>query len=164
MSGPDRREIQLAWLRECGADLRARTQAEYLYTAAALTLFGGVCWGVASQHRLLTIIAALFVIALVTYTVCRKIFEDHKVYLDIWTSRSNAANSLESNESENLPDIFPEKIKQSANGSDHAFSLRVLLKEVLEPDKSPGYVFSLRVLFLSALGSAIFCLTFICSS
>ena len=84
MSGPDRREIQLAWLRECGADLRARTQA---------------------------------------------------------------ADSLES---ENLPYIFPEKIKQCANGSDHAFSLRVLLKEVLEPDKSPGYVFSLRVLFLSA--------------
>jgi hypothetical protein len=160
LSGPDRREIQLAWLKECGADLRARTQAEYLYTAAALTLFGGVYWGVASQHRLLTIIAALFVIALVTYTVCRKIFEDHQIYLDIWASRSNAASNL----SENIPYIFPEKIKQASNGSDHASSLRVLLKEVFEPNKSPGYVFSLHVLFLSALGSAIFCLTFICSS
>jgi hypothetical protein len=41
----DKFKVQLEWLREQGADLRARTQAEYLYTAAALALFGGVCWG-----------------------------------------------------------------------------------------------------------------------
>jgi len=153
----DNRDIkQLAWLKECGADLRARTQAEQLYTAAALTLFGGVCWGVASQHRIRTIAAALFVITLVTYAVCRKIFEDHKVYLKISASRAKTAKSLES---EGEPYIFPaeikptenenNEIKEPANVVDRPFSLPDLLQEVVsfkEPDKSPGYLFSLRVL------------------
>jgi hypothetical protein len=42
------RQLQQKWLAECGDDLRARTQAEYLYTAAALAMIGGVCWGALS--------------------------------------------------------------------------------------------------------------------
>ena len=48
----ERRDLRIQWVIESGADLRARTQAEYLYTAGALAMFGGVSWGVLSlQHN-----------------------------------------------------------------------------------------------------------------
>ena len=50
LTDQERFKVQLEWLKEQGADLRARTQAEYLYTAAALALFGGVCWGITAQQ------------------------------------------------------------------------------------------------------------------
>jgi hypothetical protein len=41
--------VKLEWLKEQGADLRARTQAEYLFTAAALAFYGGYA-GESAQH------------------------------------------------------------------------------------------------------------------
>ena len=59
-------DIELVWLEQLGADLRARTQAEYLYTAAAVAAFGGVCWGVAAQQNCCLGYVAVLAIGLLT--------------------------------------------------------------------------------------------------
>ena len=75
-------DIELTWLEQLGADLRARTQAEYLYTAASVAAFGGVCWGVAAQQNRCLGYVAVLAIGLLAVAVWRKIWEDHKVYKD----------------------------------------------------------------------------------
>jgi hypothetical protein len=78
-------EVQLEWLKEQGADLRARTQAEYLYTAAALAFYGGVCWGVATLPKSGWL--AVIVVVIVALLIAWKIDADHWTYRRIWIAR-----------------------------------------------------------------------------
>jgi hypothetical protein len=96
----DRFKVQVDWLKEQGADLRARTQAEYLYTAAALALSGGV---IAAQQngwpRVLVAIVALLIVW--------KIIADHETYRRIWKSRREIIERLEPLEPPPKYFIFP---------------------------------------------------------
>jgi hypothetical protein len=92
------RELQLKWLLECGSDLRARTQAEYLYTAGALAMFGGVCWGIVPlpSDRWIEGIVAAIAIALVARVINKKVVKDHEAYEDIKTHRAKLAEEVDS--------------------------------------------------------------------
>ena len=132
-------DIELTWLEQLGADLRARTQAEYLYTAAAVAAFGGVCWGVAAQpnpkHCLAY--AAILAIGLLAAAVSFKIWRDHKVYKDIWRDRVRIVGKL--SQRPNSTYIFPDQIKG-------------------KPGR--GYLSSWLVLLAAAVGAILFCLVF----
>jgi hypothetical protein len=130
-------DIELVWLEQLGADLRARTQAEYLYTAAAVAAFGGVCWGVAAQQNCCLGYVAVLAIGLLAVAVWRKIWNDHKVYKDIWRDRVRIVGKL--SQRPNSTDIFPDRIKG-------------------EPGH--GYRSSIAVLLAAAGGAILFCLVF----
>ena len=132
-------DIKLTWLEQLGADLRARTQAEYLYTAAAVAAFGGVCWGVAAQPKPKHCLAyaAMLAIGLLAAAVSFKIWRDHKVYEDIWYERVRIVEEL--SERPNSADVFPDRIKG-------------------EPGR--GYLSSWLVLLAAAVGAILFCLVF----
>ena len=84
--------VQLEWLKELGADLRARTQAEYLYTAAALALFGGV---IAAQQSGRSRVLVAFGVVIVAGLIVWKIIADHETYRKIWKARGAIIERLE---------------------------------------------------------------------
>ena len=134
--------IRLAWLAKSGAGLRARTQAEYIYTAAAVAMFGAVCGGVAAQADHLLVrkqlsVAAAGVIILVTLAVLLKIWQDHKVYRDIWHNRAENVAALVANLG--ASSIFPKDVQNSRTGR--------------------GYIWSMLVLVVAAVAALVFCLT-----
>jgi hypothetical protein len=98
-------KIQLEWLKEQGADLRARTQAEYLYTAAALAFYGGVCWGVgaAPKSGLLVAVGIAFVAGLISW----KIAADHRTYSRIWRARGIIIEHFEPTNLDHRYILFP---------------------------------------------------------
>ena len=137
-------DIELAWLRECGADLRARTQAEYLYTAAALDLCSEEFVGSSRLiRRWFTIAAAVAVILLVTIAVVLKV--------KWWITRCICqfrppARKPPRAWKAGIPrsNIFsPGSIKDPSSAPRHVVSLRGLFDELRKPRESPGYVFSL---------------------
>src|ERR1700752_5333979 len=89
-------DVQLEWLSQLGADLRARTQAEYVFTAAAVAYFGGVCWGLAALNSQPPerVMSAAGAIVLLTLAVTAKIRADHKVYRTTWKDRARIARAL----------------------------------------------------------------------
>ena len=119
-----------------------RTQAEYLYTAAAVAMFGGVCWGVAAQSNHSLALVAVLAILMITGAVGFKIWNDHQVYKDIWGDRARIAEKL--SERPNSSGILPERIKK--------------------PKPGHGYRSSLAVLGAAALGAILFCVKFYCST
>ena len=130
-------DIELTWLEQLGADLRARTQAEYLYTAAAIAGFGGVCWGVAAQQNHYLGSVAAVAIFLLAVAIGFKIRSDHKAYEVVWRDRVKIVGKL--SQRPNSTDIFPDRIKG-------------------EPGH--GYRSSIAVLLAAAVGAILFCLVF----
>ncbi len=124
-------DLEAVWLTELGHDLRARRDAEYFYTAAAVALFGGVAWGVAGQHHgrafyIWTIVGVFAVAAAVAY----KIYADHKNYDTIWSSRRELFKRL--SKRPGADEIFS-IIKDKKPGKGFAFSILVLLLSALLP-------------------------------
>jgi hypothetical protein len=128
-------DLEAAWLTELGHDLRARRDAEYLYTAAAVALFGGVAWGVAGPHGrafyILTIVGVLAVVIAVAY----KIRDDLKNYITIWNART---------------ELFKRLSKRA--GADEIF------RDIINKKPGQGYVFSIWVLAISALLPGVSCI------
>lgn len=86
------RDLALALVTEMGAALTARSEAEHLYTAAAMGSFGAVCWGVAaldaSRYSGRPFFSrpgavAAVGIAVVTILVVLKIYREHRRYAEI---------------------------------------------------------------------------------
>lgn len=120
----ERRELALKWLSERGADLRARTQAEYLYTAGALAMFGGVAWGILPLHRRLSGMVAAAGILLVALFIDKKICHDHQRYDEIWIGRAKIAKELDPNNSDAA--IIAPAVKNCRSGSGYGRSRRVV--------------------------------------
>jgi hypothetical protein len=117
----------LLLLQELGAALRARSDPEHLYTAAALGSFGAVAWGVAAlkpQDYLSRPIwtrpgtVAALGILLVALSVVRKIRREHKKYTETKKQYSLVATLLKS-----LPngDVIPNNWTDPA-GEGHKYS------------------------------------------
>jgi hypothetical protein len=103
---PEQEKVQLEWLKEQGADLRARTQAEYLYTAAALAFYGGVCWGVGAVPKSgLPVAIGILIVAVL---ISGKIAADHRTYSRIWRARGILIEHFEPTNKEGRYILFPE--------------------------------------------------------
>lgn len=94
---------QLSLLSEYGNDLRARSQPEYLYTAASLGAFGAVSWGVAAMSPTVYVssdwwarppIVAAAGIFVVAVSVLAKIWREHTNYGMVKAYRAAVANGL----------------------------------------------------------------------
>ena len=171
--------VQLEWLKELGADLRARTQAEYLYTAAALALYGGVCWGVAALPKTGCWVA--IGVAAVAVLISWKIAADHETYRTIWKARGIIINRLEPSKPPRPEDsLFPEPEHRkwlwvkwgewltacSANRTNLTSKLLGNVGAILAPntpvglrdEPGRGYVGSIIVVVATAFLAGLFCL------
>jgi hypothetical protein len=167
--------IRLELLKEQGADLRARTQAEYLYTAGALALFGGVCWGIPPQQscgsRVLFAIGVVIVATLISW----KIVADHEAYRTIWIARRINIGELDPGEPPHLlfPELNDNELSDNQPRGRRWFWvewLRGLTRRLnatyLGPNTHPGprgepgsgFLISIIIVFAAALLAAIYCL------
>ena len=127
----DRAAVLVALLQETGAYLRARSDAEYLYTAAAVAGFGATSWGVAALSGPLAAdwwrepryIAAVG-IALVAAAVMLKTYVNHRSYRTARREQAGLAIRLEAEVGEQL---FPERLKSGRTGLGFLFSILVVL-------------------------------------
>lgn len=135
---PDK-DVQLALLAELGNALRARSEPEHLYTAAAIGSFGAFAWGVAAlrpqdyicrawykRPAVVAIASILIVASLVVY----KIFREHRVYRDTKREQARIARRLAS-----LPgatdDLVPEYMKKEKAGRGYLVSVVVVIGPAL---------------------------------
>ena len=119
----DRRDLRIKWVIESEADLRARTQAEYLYTAGALAMFGGVSWGVLSlQHNAQWAGSiAVLGIPVVAFFIDKKISRDHLEYAKIRRARARLVRQPDPHRL-----IVPASIRRPRSGRGYRYSQRVL--------------------------------------
>ena len=168
--------VQLEWLKELGADLRARTQAEYLYTAAALALFGGVCWGVAALPKTGCWVA--IGVAAVAVLISWKIAADHETYRTIWKARGIIIKRVEpSKPPRPEASLFPEPERRkwpwvkwgeglTASSANRPSKLLGKVGAILAPntpvglrcEPGRGYVGSIIVVVATAVLAGLFCL------
>ena len=175
-------KVQLEWLKELGADLRARTQAEYLYTAAALALYGGVCWGIAAQQCGRSRVPVAIGIVIVAVLIVWKIIADHETYRRIWKARGIIVKRLEPLELAPEESLFPEQKYRprkrpwvewgkwltafGANRTDLTSKLAGKVGALLAPNTpvgirgkaGPGYRISIAVVLGAAVLAFVFCL------
>jgi hypothetical protein len=90
---PDK-DILLTLFAECSAAMRERSQAEYLYTAAAAANFGAVCWGVAALQAALPTKVAAIGILVTAAIVTAKIWTQHRRYAEFIKERARIAELL----------------------------------------------------------------------
>ena len=147
-SHPDHKDLQLNLLMELGVALRARSEPEHLYTAAALGGFGAVAWGVAAlQPEKYTSkaiyqrpagVAAIGTL-LVATTIVMKICREHRKFAEIKKEQARIAARLDS--------------MQGAVG--------IIPKSMLSPTAGKGYIWSLAVVIAGAVAAICFCLSLI---
>jgi hypothetical protein len=139
-------DLQLVLLTDLSVALRARSEPEHLYTAAAVGGFGAVTWGVASLQpekfssrppykRPAGV--AIFGTLLVAFAIGVKIYREHKRYAEIKEDRAKIANQLAS--------------QQGATG--------IIPKDYLSPAPGWGFIYSLAVVGLAAAGAIWFCIS-----
>ena len=125
-SDHNRVQLEGVWLSELGQDLRARTQAEYVYTAASIAMFGAVCGGVGGQrhhHQSLVFVAAVFILV-GALAVTLKIWVNHKKYGKTWEARSLFIDRLSTRQE--LANLFPNRVRKQKPGRGFWYSLAVL--------------------------------------
>jgi hypothetical protein len=162
----DKFKVQLEWLREQGADLRARTQAEYLYTAAALALFGGVCWGIPAQQSGLSRVLVAIGVVIVALLIVWKIIADHETYRKIWIARGIIIGTLEPVKLPPKDSLFPEPEDNRPRRWPWVEWGERLTAAYLGPDTlvglrgepGPGYLISIFIVLGAALLAALFCI------
>ena len=156
------------WLKEQGADLRARTQAEYLYTAAALAFYGGVCWGIGALPKSgwLAAIGVFIVAGLVSW----KVYADHRTYRKIWLARGIIIRRLEPSDLPPHSSLFPEPndnrrkwrwvewCERKIDALSHICDpfLVTDASEGLRGEPGPGYLISIAIV-LAGVFAALFC-------
>jgi hypothetical protein len=138
-------ELQIALLQELGSSLRFRSEAEHLYTAAAVGSFGAVAWGVAAlvpanylsrPFYLRPAFVAAIGILIVAALIVRKIVTEHGIYAQARAEQARIASLLES--------------RRGSAGLIPAF--------MLKPEAGPGYKGSRNIVVCSAVAAAGFCL------
>jgi len=131
-------------LGEMGEELRSRTQAEHLYTAAAIGSFGATVWGVGGglNNKLADPVwsdpafASAVGIMIVAIGVCLKIRNAHVGYEYVWKSRAELVDRLR---------------------ADYKFVNRTIPVAIRKRRAGPGYLYSIIVVAAAALGSTFFC-------
>lgn len=136
---PDK-EFLLALYKDQGDELRSRSQAEHLYTAAALGAFGAVSWGVAGLpgKSCASAIAGLVAAAgvfFVAETVIKKITGDHGNYALAKKARADISKRLTG--LVNCADLIPEGAQDANTG--------------------PGYLDSIKIVHVSRWAAIAFC-------
>ncbi|HXN74026.1 MAG TPA: hypothetical protein VN861_15885 [Candidatus Acidoferrales bacterium] len=125
--------------------MRARSEAEHLYTAAAVAGFGAVAWGVAALqsekyvcrpiYERPAVVAAIGILG-VTVAIWSKIVREHKVFEETKEERIRIANLLE-------PPGGP---------------TRIIPEYMFKESSGRGYVLSIAVLAVAAIAGMSFCL------
>jgi hypothetical protein len=74
------REVLMALLQEQGSALRARSEPEYLFTAAAVAGFGAIFGGIAAAKATdwAALLAMLWVVVIATSVICKIMRENGK--------------------------------------------------------------------------------------
>ena len=143
---PDK-DVLLALLSEIGCELRARSEPEHLYTAAAVGSFGAVAWGVAAlqpdkyfgrpwywRPAMVAVIGILVVAALIAKKICR----EHKVYSEAKKEQARVAQFVAA---------LDDKIK--------------VVPDYMLKDAGSGFFWSLMVVCGSAVAASCFCLSLV---
>ena len=144
----DHKDLQLSLFTELSAALRARSEPEHLYTAAALGGFGAVAWGVAAlqpekysskaMYQRPAGVAALGTL-LVATAIVMKICREHKKFAEIKKEQARIAAQIAS-----LPG-----------------AAEIIPKSMLSPIAGKGYIWSLVVVIAAAGAAILFCLSLI---
>jgi hypothetical protein len=139
----DHKDLQLNLLAELSAALRARSEPEHLYTAAALGGFGAVAWGVAAlqpekysnkaMYQRPAGVAALGTL-LVAIAIVMKIRREHRKFAEIKKEQARIAAQLAS-----LPG-----------------AAEIIPKSMLSPIAGKGYIWSLVVVIAAAVATISF--------
>jgi len=142
---PDHKDLRLVLLKELGDALRARSEAEHLYAAAAVGSFGAVAWGVAavqpekymcrSVYARPATVAAVGVV-FVAVVVAAKIIREHSQYAKLRKQQARIARDLAS-----LPG-----------------AMEIVPEDMQVEDAGPGYKWSLAVVAVAAVAATSFCL------
>jgi hypothetical protein len=143
---PDK-DTLLALLPEIGNALRARSEPEHLFTAAAVGGFGAVAWGVAAlqPEKYLSrpvywrpAMVAVIGILIVAGSITAKILREHGVYRKTRKEQARIAGQLASViGKENVPDYM------------------------LDEKAGRGFFWSLSVVVIAALAASGFCLSLV---
>ena len=133
-------EIQIAVFNEMSTAMRHQSQAEYIYTAAAVAGYGGICLGVASLPPTIPVTwiswtAAAFIFIL-SFTIYEAISHNHGIYKRTQASRASVVLLL------------------AASVKDSAFIPAVWKN----PRKPTGVWRAYGILGVSTLGAAVFCI------
>jgi len=141
-------ELRLMLLTELGAALRARSEPEHLYTAAALGGFGAVAWGVAALqpdkyldkpfYKRPAGVAALGTL-FVAVAIVAKIYREHRKFAEIKKEQARIATQLAS-----LP---------GAAG--------IIPGNMLSPVAGKGFIWSIAVVVMAAVVAICFCLSLV---
>jgi len=143
---PDHKDLQLVLLKELCDAMRARTEPEHLYTAAAVGSFGAVAWGVAAlkpeqylarPFYLRPAAVGIVGILIVALGICIKILREHGVYAEAKKALCQIAKQLDSLE--------------GASGMIPAY--------ILKEEAGSGFRYSIAVVVSAALGAVLFCLS-----
>jgi hypothetical protein len=144
-SVPDHQNLRLTLLTEICNALRVRSEAEHLYTAAAVGGFGAVAWGVAAlrPERYLSrpsykqpgVVAGIGILVVAALIVL-KIYREHTVYADTKREQARMAGQLAS-----LPG-----------------AARIIPQYMLEEKAGWGFILSIFVVAATAIVTAVFCL------
>jgi hypothetical protein len=141
-------DLLFALLQDLGEEIRKRRDPEYIYTAAAVGSFGAVSWGVAalggiSARRIISAwatpasVAALGTLLLAA-AVMHKIYRDHDAYRKLREEQVKIAGLLATKLGVNVKD---------------------LPKQYCEVGRGLGYLWSMAVVFVAAIGAVAFCLS-----
>jgi hypothetical protein len=145
-SMPDHKDLQLVILKELCDSMRARSEPEHLYTAAAVGSFGAVAWGVAALRPeqylgrpfyLRPAAVAVMGILIVAVAICIKIKREHTVYADTKKALSKIAIQLAS--LEGAEGMIPDHMRGEKAG--------------------PGFKYSIGVVAAAASLAILFCLS-----
>jgi hypothetical protein len=147
-STPDHKDLRLILFTELGVALRARSEPEHLYTAAAVGGFGAVAWGVAALHpdkylskpvyKRPAGVAALGTLLVATAIVV-KICREHIKFAEIKKEQAQIATQLSS--LSGAAGIIPENM--------------------LSPVAGRGFIWSLAVVIAAAVAAICFCLSLV---
>ena len=145
----EHKDILIALLAELGAAKRARSEPEYIFTAAAVGTFGALCWGVATLSRSdfldmfwthPALIAFGYIIG-VSIALTAKIYNDHGKFMATRDDQANVARNL----NEIAPDLVPLSLRSP-------------------PSKAIGFLYTLGFLWVAAAFSAAFCFRILISN
>lgn len=141
-------DLLLAALQDLGEEVRKRRDPEYIYTAAAVGSFGAVSWGVASlstatSQRVVSGWATPASVAaigtgLLAAAVIHKIYRDHDAYAGLRNEQVKIAGLLATKLGVNVKD---------------------LPKQYREVGRGLGYLWSMAVVLVAAIGAVAFCLS-----
>ena len=143
------KDVLLAMLAQLSEDMRFQSQAEHLYTAAAVGSFWAVSWGVSAlkphdyagkcfTHPAIVAVAGIF---FVLAAVIVKIVLSHCTWLKLRRARVDTAKKFASDDQNLIP------------------------REYIHPEsRGWGFIGSTALVFVAAIGSMAFCVAMFATS